>query len=126
MRNDFIPVAFNLFCRDYVIWPSTWMLFNNFGNLSIYYIWNMQASNFSSEPYLKDFGGSQFRIQNGWIIPTWEEICLKRMVCLPAQWCILILLTDNNWFYSPWGCYLSNSSTLVFTTFEKSKHGTFR
>ena len=39
---------------------------------------------------------------------------------------ILTLFTDNNWLDLPWGCYLSNLVTLVFTTFEISKHSTFR
>ena len=32
------------------------MLFTKFGNLTIYYIWNIQASNFSLVPYLNIFG----------------------------------------------------------------------
>ena len=37
----------------------------------------------------------------------------------------LILLKDNRWFDHPWGCFLTNSATLVFTTFEISKDPTF-
>ena len=39
------------------------LLFNIVRNLSIYYIWNIQASNFSSVPYLKDFGPSQLEFE---------------------------------------------------------------
>ena len=39
------------------------LLFSKFGNLTIYYIWNIQASNFSSVPYLKDFGTSQLEFE---------------------------------------------------------------
>ena len=38
-------------------------LFNNFDNVSIYYIWNTQASNFSAVPYLKNFGTSHLEFQ---------------------------------------------------------------
>ena len=35
------------------------LLFNKFGNLSIYYIWKIQACNFRSVSHLKYFGTSQ-------------------------------------------------------------------
>ena len=35
------------------------LLFATFGNLTSYYIWSIEASNFSSVSYLKDFGASQ-------------------------------------------------------------------
>ena len=37
----------------------------------------------------------------------------------------LIVLKNNKWFDSPWGCYLTNFATLVFTTFKISKLRTF-
>ena len=43
--------------------PTVGLLLNKFGNLTIYYIWNIQASNFSSVPYLKDFGNSQLEFE---------------------------------------------------------------
>ena len=43
----------------------------------------------------------------------------------PFSFSILILLTDNKWFDTPWGCYLINSATLIFITFKMSKHPTF-
>ena len=39
------------------------LLFNKFGNLSIYYIGNIQASSFSSVPYLKNFVTSQLEFE---------------------------------------------------------------
>ena len=39
------------------------LLFNKFGSLSIYFIWNIQASSFSSVPYLKGFGTSQLEFE---------------------------------------------------------------
>ena len=36
---------------------------SKFGKLSIYYIWNKQAFNFSSVPYLKCFEASQLEFQ---------------------------------------------------------------
>ena len=39
------------------------LLFTKFGNLTIYYILNIQASNFSSVPYLKDIGTSQLEFE---------------------------------------------------------------
>ena len=43
----------------------------------------------------------------------------------PFSFSLLILLADNNWFDFPWGCYLKNLATLVYTTFELSKQPTF-
>ena len=43
----------------------------------------------------------------------------------PFSFSISVPLTDNNWFNPPWGCYLTNLATLVFTTFQISKHPTF-
>ena len=39
------------------------LLFNKFGNLSVYYIWNIQAFNFSLVLYWKYFGTSQFEFE---------------------------------------------------------------
>ena len=39
------------------------LLFTKFANLTIYYIWNIQASNFSSVPDLKGFGTSQLEFE---------------------------------------------------------------
>ena len=38
---------------------------------------------------------------------------------------VLASLPDNNSFDQPWGCYLINLTTLLFTLFEISKHHTF-
>ena len=45
-----------LFTDNEWFYTSWGLLFNKFGNLSIYYIWNIQASKFGSLPYLKCFG----------------------------------------------------------------------
>ena len=37
--------------------------FNKFGYLNIYFIWYIQAFNFWSEPYLKDFWTSQLELE---------------------------------------------------------------
>ena len=47
----------------WVIWPPVGLLFTTFGNLTSYYIWNIQAYNFSSVPYLKDFGTFQLEFE---------------------------------------------------------------
>ena len=39
------------------------LIFTEFGNLSINYIWNIQASNFSLVPYLKRFKTSQLEFE---------------------------------------------------------------
>ena len=37
--------------------------FTKFGNVTIYYIWNIQVSIFSSVSYLKDFGTSKLEFE---------------------------------------------------------------
>ena len=37
----------------------------------------------------------------------------------------LVFFAENKWFVPPWGCYLRNLATLVFSTFEIFKHWTF-
>ena len=44
----------------------------------------------------------------------------------PFSFSILILLKDNKWFDPQWGCYLTNSATLVFTTLKIYKQPAFR
>ena len=44
------------------------------------------------------------------------------MTCFPR---VLAFLPHSKWVVPPWGCYLSNFATLLFTTFEISKHPTF-
>ena len=44
------------------------------------------------------------------------------MKCFPR---VLAFLPHSKWVVPPWGCYLSNFATLLFTTFEISKHPTF-
>ena len=39
------------------------LLFTKSDNLSIYYIWNIQSSIFSSVPYLNDFETSQLEFE---------------------------------------------------------------
>ena len=39
------------------------LLFTKFGNLTIYYIWNIESSNFPLVPYLKCFGTSQLEFE---------------------------------------------------------------
>ena len=48
------------------------LLFTIFDNLTIYFIWNIQASNFSSVPYLKDFGTLQLEFETA-------ELCLHKV-----------------------------------------------
>ena len=57
------PLLLVFFCRNEVIWSPVGLLFTTFGNLTSYYIWNIQASNFSSVPYLKDFGAFQLEFE---------------------------------------------------------------
>ena len=38
---------------------------------------------------------------------------------------VLAFSTDNKWFDLLWVCYLRNLATLLFTTFEISKHNAF-
>ena len=45
------------------MWAPVGLLFTKFEKLTIYYIWNIQASNFSSVPYLKDFGTFQLEFE---------------------------------------------------------------
>ena len=72
------------------------LLCNQFGNLSIYYIWNIQASNFPLVPYLKVFVTSQLEFKT-WIILTKGVIYLGIFYplilppdILPPDWCIYI------------------------------------
>ena len=37
---------------------------------------------------------------------------------------LLVLFADKKWFDPPWGCYLINSATLAFITFDICKHPT--
>ena len=37
---------------------------------------------------------------------------------------LLVIFAEINWFDTSWGCYLLNLATLLFTTFEISKHPT--
>ena len=64
-----------LFFAQWLFCTPVGLLFNNFGNLSIYYIWNIQASNFPLVPYLKSFATSQLQFKTvglryGWVIWT--------------------------------------------------------
>ena len=50
---------------------------------------------------------------------------LKQFDMTDFSFCVLILLADNKWFDTTWGCYLINLGTLIFITFKMLKHPTF-
>ena len=61
--STFFFLYFDTFDRQQVIWPPVGLLCNKFGNLSIYYIWNIKASNFPLVPYFKCFATSQLEFK---------------------------------------------------------------
>ena len=63
MKNTSFFLFFNSFYWKWVICPPIGMLFTKFGNLTIYYIWNIQAFKFSSVLYLKGFGTFQLEFE---------------------------------------------------------------
>ena len=71
--------------------PPVGLLFTKFGNFTIYYIWNIQPSNFSSVPYLKDFGTSLLEL---------ETVKLR------------CNLSKNNGFFTPWLVHLDKKKGL--------------
>ena len=80
MRNDIFSTSFSLFCREKWFGSPMGLLFNKFGNLSIYYIWNIQASNISWAPCLKCFGISLFDFA------IFDFIILMRHLSKNSQW----------------------------------------
>ena len=141
-----------------------WLLFNKLGNLSIYYTWNIQASNFFWMFYLKCFGTSLFdstifQFYPFDVILTEKELMLYPLTCASIcqqrtlamafsdfvvlrsckcrnqqtrlaitvqyeKWLLrhlLVFFADKKW--SPLlDCYVINSATLQFITFEVCKH----
>ena len=63
MKNDLFPTTFSLFLQRWSDLTPVALLFTKFGNFVFYYIWNIQAFNFSSVSCLKDFEISQLEIK---------------------------------------------------------------
>ena len=60
MISTLLILLFRAFYRYSVIWTPIRLVFMKFGNLSIYKIWNIQASSLALAPYSKCFGTTHY------------------------------------------------------------------